>query len=143
MNQNTPNPGLALEWPRPPLIPHWMRWWSCPRMSTFDHGWYWTSRSDCRQGTEMGEAIPSRGVMLNSIGECWTKALGGTRESEIIQVQTRWNWRDHAGLMPFHFPHYVNSLLLSVTPRDSWPMRSSPLILIPCIITFDFKNSII
>ena len=49
-----------------------------PRMSTFDHRWYRTARSDCQQWTEMGEAVPSSGVMINSRGEWLTKTLEGT-----------------------------------------------------------------
>ena len=87
MNQNTPNPGLALRWPHPCSLP--IEWGSeaVPRMWTFDHdrfdhGWYWTPfRSGCRQGTEMGgAAILARGIMINSRGERRTKALEGTED---------------------------------------------------------------
>ena len=94
------------------------------------------TRSGCRKRTEMREVTPSKGILLNPRGECTIKALGDTGESDRLQVQTRWNWRDHAGLTPFHFLHYVNSPRLSVALGDSWPRWSSPLILIPCIITF-------
>ena len=81
MNQNTPNPGLALRWPHPCSLPiEWVEE-AVPRMSTFDHGWYWTPRSGCRQGTEMGgAAILARGIMINSRGERRTKALEGTED---------------------------------------------------------------
>ena len=49
-------------------------------MSTFDHGWYWTPRSGCRQRTEMGCAAILAVVMINSRGERRTKALERTEE---------------------------------------------------------------
>ena len=81
MNQNTPNPGLALRWPHPCSLPiEWGRE-AVPRMRTFDHEWYWTLRSGCRQGMEMGgAAILASGIMINSRGERRTKALEGTEE---------------------------------------------------------------
>ena len=118
MNQNTPNPGLALRWPHPCSLP--IEWGSeaVPRMWTFDHdrfdhGWYWTPfRSGCRQGTEMGgAAILARGIIINSRGERRTKALEGTediqqtpsnirRRNQRVQTQSppiptcvQWNFR--------------------------------------------------
>ena len=38
---------LPIEWSKESVI----------RMWTFDHRWYWTPRSGCRQGTEIWEAI--------------------------------------------------------------------------------------
>ena len=96
-----------------------------PRMSTFEFGWYWTPRSDCRQGTEMEEADPSRGIMLNSRGEWRTKTQVGTGESDRLRAP---NKRKLAGLVPIHFPHYMNSPELSVALGESWLRRSSPLI---------------
>ena len=86
MNQNTPNLGLTLMWHHSSFFTHWIGLRSCPRMSTFDHGWYWIPRSGCRQGTEMREATPSRGIMLKLRGECRTKALRETGESDNLQV---------------------------------------------------------
>ena len=39
-------------------------------------------------------------------------------------------------------PHCVNLHVLNVAPVDPWPRRSSLLILIPCIITFDLISKI-
>ena len=136
MNQNTLNTGWDLRWPihfSPPI--EWGKG-AFSRMSTFDHGWYWTPKSGCWQGTEMGEVTPNRGIMLYPRGECRTKALRETGESDRLQMQTRRNWRDHAGLRPIHYPHDVNSARMSVTPGDSWLRRSSPLNLIPSYYSY-------
>ena len=116
MNQNTPNPGLTLRWQHPSSSTHWMEWRSCPECQTSTTVVLYT-RSGWREGTEMGEVIPCRGIMLNHRGKYRIKALGGTGESDRLQMQTRWNWRDHAGFAPFHFPHNLNSPLLSVAPN--------------------------
>ena len=136
MNHNISNPRLTLRWLHPLLITHWMEWRGCSLNVNLRPWWYWTPRSDWRQGMDMREATPSMDIMLSLRWECRTKALRGTGESNRLQIQTRWNWRNHASLRPFQFPHYVNLPRLRVAPGDSWPMRSSPLILIPCIITF-------
>ena len=83
--QNTPNSRLTLRWVHQPSIIYWM-WWCCPRMSTFYHGWCLTLKSGYRKGTEMRETTPSRGIMLSLRRECRTKALGGTGESDRLQV---------------------------------------------------------
>ena len=87
MNQNTPNPGVALRWPHPCSLPiEWgsrgcppnvnLRPWSFRSMGGTGH-----PRSGCRQGTEMGSAaILARGIMINSRGERRTKALEGTED---------------------------------------------------------------
>ena len=87
MNQNTPNPGLALRWPHPCSLPiEWGSWGRPPNVNL--RPWSFRSwvvldtlRSGCRQGTEMGSAaILARGIMINSRGERRTKALEGTED---------------------------------------------------------------
>ena len=105
-------------------------------MSTFNHGWYWTPKYCCRQGKRMREATTSRGIMLSSRREWRTKALEENGESDRLQMQTRWNWRDHAGL--------CHSTSHTTWIHHVWvwhkeilkPRRLSTLILISCIITF-------
>ena len=57
MNQNTPNPYLLSGVPIIVLYPLNGEVEAVPRILTFDHGWYWTPRSGCRQGNEMGGAV--------------------------------------------------------------------------------------
>ena len=94
MNQNTPNPGLTLKFPNPPFFAYLMKWRGCPRISIFDDEWYRTPKSDCRQGTEMGESAPRIGYILN-LKRVQDKTLGETGESDRLQVQTGGNWREH------------------------------------------------
>ena len=88
MNQNTPNPRLALKWPHPCSLP--IEWGSggCPRMSTFDHEWYWTPRTGCQQGTEMGEAA------------FLAVALWLTRDESV--GQRLWNGQRHRNRLRAH-----------------------------------------
>ena len=86
MNQNTPNPGVALRWPHPCSIP--IEWGIRGRppnepSTVIERSGVVldTLRSGCRQGTEMGSAaILARGIMINSRGERRTKALEGTED---------------------------------------------------------------
>ena len=87
MNQNTPNPGVALRWPHPCSLP--IEWGSrgCPRMSTFDHGWYWTPRSGCRQGTEMGgAAILAEALWLTPEESARQRLWRGQRHSNRLRA---------------------------------------------------------
>ena len=81
MNQNTPNPGVALRWPHPCSLP--IEWGSrgCPpnvnlrpRVVLDTQVWL-----PARDGDGMC-CHPSRGIMINSRGERRTKALEGTEE---------------------------------------------------------------
>ena len=81
MNQNTPNPGVALRWPHPCSLP--IEWGSrgCPsnanlrpRMVLDIQVWL-----PARDGDGMC-CHPSNGVMIKSRGERKTKALEGTEE---------------------------------------------------------------
>ena len=87
MNQNTPNPGLALRWPHPCSLPIEWGSWGCPRMWTFDHGWYWTPRSGCRQGTEMGSAaILAELLWLTPEGSAWQRLWRGQRHHNRLRA---------------------------------------------------------
>ena len=80
-NQNIPNPRLALRWPHPCSLP--IEWGSrgCPRMSTFNHEWYLTPRSGCRQRTEMGEAaILAVALWLTPEESAWQRLWRGQRK---------------------------------------------------------------
>ena len=81
MNQNTPNPGVALRWPHPCSLP--IEWGSrgCPpnanlrpRVELDTQVWL-----PARYGDGMC-CHPSRGIMINSRGERRTKALERTEE---------------------------------------------------------------
>ena len=122
MNQNTPNSGLTLRLPILDLHPLNGVVEAIPRMSTFDHEWYWTPRSGCRQGTEMREVTTSRGTMLNpeeSVGQKLWEGLENQTDSRNKQEET---WVNYL----LHFPHFLNSPRLSIIPEESWPRRLSP-----------------
>ena len=81
MNQNTPNPGVALKWPHPCSLP--IEWGSrgCPpnanlrpRVVLDTQVWL-----PARDGDGMC-CHPSKGIMINSRGERRTKALEGTED---------------------------------------------------------------
>ena len=81
MNQNTPNPGLALRWPHPCSLPiEWGRW-GCPpnvnlRPRVVLDAQVWLPARD-------GDGMcchPSSGIMINSRGERRTKVLERTEE---------------------------------------------------------------
>ena len=81
MNQNTPNPGVALRWPHPCSLP--IEWGSrgCPpnanlrpRVVLDTQVWL-----PARDGDGMC-CHPSNGIMINSRGERRTKALEGTED---------------------------------------------------------------
>ena len=81
---------LPIEWDREAV----------PRMSTFDHGWYWIPRSGCQQGTVMGEAA-TMADMINFRGERMTKALEGTEKHNRLRAQSGWrNQRVHRLISP-------------------------------------------
>ena len=88
MNQNTPNPGLALRWYHPCSLP--IEWGSrgCPR-TTLNHGGtghqVWLP---VRDGDERS-CHPSSGIMINSRGERMTKALERTDEITTDSEQIR------------------------------------------------------
>ena len=76
MNQNTPNPGLALRWPHPCSLP--IEWGSrgCPpnvnlRPRMVLDTQVWVSARDGYGGS----CHPSSGIMIKSRGERMTKAL--------------------------------------------------------------------
>ena len=102
MNQNTPNPGLALRWPHPCSLP--IEWGSrgCPRMSTFDHRWYWTPRSGCRQGTEMGSAaIQALALRLTPEESVGQRLWRGQMHSNRLRASSgRRNQREHTQSTP-------------------------------------------
>ena len=144
MNQNTPNPGLALRWPHPCSLPiEWgsrgcppnvnLRPWSKDQMGGTGH-----PRSGCRQGTEMGcAAILARGIMINSRGERRTKALEGTEDFQQTpskirrrnqRVQTTVTTNPH--MRSVEFSHVALGEPLA-TGVGLW------IKLIPFIITFD------
>ena len=81
MNQNTPNPGVALRWPHPCSLPiEWgSRGWPPnanlrPRVVLDTQVWL-----PARDGDGMC-CHPSNGIMINSRGERRTKALERTEE---------------------------------------------------------------
>ena len=83
MNQNTPNPGLALRWPHPCSLP--IEWGKrgCPpnvnlRPRVVLDAQVWLPARD-------GDGMcchPSSGIMINSRGERRTNALEGTEVSQ-------------------------------------------------------------
>ena len=120
------NPRLTLRWPHPPLFSYWIGWRSCPpnvslRPRVVTHPGMTASKRRRWEKPTIAEEL-----CLISWGECRTKALEVTGESDRLQVKKGWNWRDLSGLIPLHFSHYVNSSRLSVDPGDPLPRRSSP-----------------
>ena len=90
MSQKTLNPRLALRWPHLCSIPNEWGRWGCPRMSTFDHEWYWTPRFGWRQGTEMGEAAPSSGIWLTPEESAWQRLWRRQRKDNRLRAQSGW-----------------------------------------------------
>ena len=143
MNQNTPNPGVALRWPHPCSIP--IEWGIRGRppnepSTVIERSGVVldTLRSGCRQGTEMGSAaILARGIMINSRGERRTKALEGTEDFQQTpsnirrrnqRVQTTVTTNPHMRSVEFSHVALGDPLATGV---GLW------LKLIPFIITFD------
>ena len=125
MNQNTPNPRLlggsilAL-YPLNGVVE------AVPWKPTFNYGWYWTPRSDCRQGWRWERLPFAEGIMLNFWGERRTKTQEGTETKQqtpgIIRAgETRGNKLTC-------LPHYVNSPWSSVALGDSPCLGGWPLI---------------
>ena len=87
MNQNTPNPGVALRWSHPCSLP--IEWGSrgCPpnanlRQEVVLDTQVWLPARD-------GDGMcchPSKGIMINSRGERRTKALEGQRISNRLRA---------------------------------------------------------
>ena len=103
-------------------------------MSTFDHRWYWTLRSGCRQGTEMREAaILAVALWLTLEESAWQRLWRGrviTTNFEHNQVgETRGNKRSRIQL-----PRAFNGIF-ACSPEESlgyggWPLIK--LILLIC-----------
>ena len=83
MNQNTPNPGVALRWSHPCSLP--IEWGSRGCLPNVNHrlqvaldtqAWLPTRDGDGRS------CHPSSGIMTNSRGKRITKALEGTEASQ-------------------------------------------------------------
>ena len=137
MNQNTSNSGLALKWPHPLLLAHWMRWRNHPRISTFDYGWYWTPRSDCQQEMEMRETTPAESIMLNSRGERCQRLWEGLENEQTS--------RNIPGVKPEGLSARIHQAifnastydLIRVSLEEYCPRMTTSFNLIPCIITFD------
>ena len=80
-------------------------------MSTFDHGWYWTPRSGCRQGTEMGGAvILAEALWLTPEGERKTKALEGTEEFPTDSKQHQVEKPEGTDYSHHQFPHAFSGI---------------------------------
>ena len=86
MNQNTPNPGVALRWPHPFSLP--IEWGirGFPRLQPSTTGD--TGHPGLAAGKGLRwEVLPlSRGVMINSRGERMTKALEGQRHHNRLRA---------------------------------------------------------
>ena len=78
MNQNTPNPGVALKWSHPCSLP--IEWDSrgCPECQPSTMGGTGHPSLAAGKGRRWEVLPPSRGVMINSRGERMTKALERT-----------------------------------------------------------------
>ena len=141
MNQNTPNPGLALRWPHPCSLPIEWGGGGCPpnvnlRPRVVLDTQVWLPARD-RDGKC---CLLARDVMINSRGERMTKALEGTEVSQQTpsnirrrnqRVQTTVTTNHHMRLVEFSH----------VALEDPW-LRGWPLInLILFIITFDLNCS--
>ena len=144
MNQNTPNPRLALRLPQPCSLPiEWgsrgcppnvnLRPWSFQSMGGTGH-----PRSGCRQGTEMGgAAILARGIMINSRGERRTKALEGTEDLPTDSEQHQAEKPEGTDCSHHQSSHAFSGIF---TCGSGGPLATGVglwLKLIPFIITFD------
>ena len=79
MNQNTPNPGLALEWPHYCLPSIEWDGRTLLRMNLRSL-WYWTLRSGCQQRRELRKATSYQRHYTCPRWEYMTMALGWTEE---------------------------------------------------------------
>ena len=129
MNQNTPNPGLALRWPNPlhPYPP--IEWgkeavpWIEPSTTGGTRHPYLT----VGKGRRWRNNLYGRRLCLIPEESTWQQLWEGL-ETDWLQVHTGWNQKDQTWLDQLHFPHDVNSPRMNVALGDSWPRRSSPLI---------------
>ena len=112
MNQNTPNSELAL-------------WW--PILAALLIEWSKKTVPEVQPSITGGTVHP--GLAVGKGQRLWEELKNKTDSKQIKMKLERTFF--------IHFPHYVNSPWLSVASGESLLMRSSPLILIPCIITFD------
>ena len=107
-------------------------------MSTFDHGWYWTPRSGCRQGTEMGgAAILAEALWLTPEGERRTKALERTEEFPTDSKQHQVEKPEGTDYSHHQFPHAFSGIFAC---GSGWPLAMEVglwIKLILFIITFD------
>ena len=78
MNQNTPNPRLALRWPHPCSLP--IEWGKrgCPRLQLSTTGGTGHPGLAAGKGWRWEKLPSADGIMLNSRGERRTETLEGT-----------------------------------------------------------------
>ena len=89
MNKNTLNLGVALRWSHPCSLP--IEWSSRGYPSNVNlRPWgYWTPRSDCLQGTEIGEAaIQAVALWLTPEESTWQRLWRGQRYHNRLRAQS-------------------------------------------------------
>ena len=113
MNQNTPNPGLALGWPIFVLYPLNGVVEVVPECQPSTTGG--TGLPDLAVGKRRRweKSSSAEGIMLNSRGEHRTKTLEETEAEQQTLGDTRTG--ETRGNQQRCFPHYVNSPQMSVT----------------------------
>ena len=94
MNQNTPNPELALRLPYPSLVHplNGVKGLSSECQPLITSGTGHPSLA-VGKGRRWEKPAPCRGIMLNLRGKCRIKVIGGTEKSDRLQAHTGWNSR--------------------------------------------------
>ena len=137
MNQNTPDPGLAFRWPHPCSLP--IEWGSrgCPSNVNLRPRWYWTPKSGCRQGTEMGgAAILSVALWLTPEESAGQRLWRGQRHHNRLRATSGGETR---GYRHSHYqsPHAFSGIFACGSGRSpgyvGWPLINLFLF----ITTFD------
>ena len=108
-----------------------------PRMSSFDHRWYWTPRSGYRQGTEMREAvILVMALWLTPEERAWRRLWRWQKkatDSEHIRLEKP----EGTDTVTTNFPHAFNGIFAFGSGGSpgygGWPLNN----IIPFIIIFD------
>ena len=145
MNQNTPNPRLALRWPHPRGLTLWIGHGRYSRNNPKPR-WYWTPGVAAGKEWRWEKSPPQMGIMLNSRGERMTKALEGTEVEQ--QTPSKWGWETSGEQAVMAF-HTRSSVALGDYPRwGGWPlinlitMHNNDLIWLVNFILSSYKFSL-